>query len=92
MLSSKFLFPQFGHFISAKKSGVYVEEFAIGMGPAIWKSKKDKGGTTYTLRAFPIGGYVAMANEMQEGKVTLKNMTTGEQAMVSVEELTEQLR
>ena len=64
---------EFGHFISAKKSGVYVEEFAIGMGPAIWKSKKDKGGTTYTLRAFPIGGYVAMANEEQEGKKLRKD-------------------
>lgn len=58
---------EFGHFISAKKSGVYVEEFSIGMGPAIWKSKKDKGGTTYSLRAFPIGGYVAMANEEEKG-------------------------
>ena len=64
---------EFGHFISAKKSGVYVEEFAIGMGPAIWKSKKDKGGTTYTLRAFPIGGYVAMANEMEKDKKLRKD-------------------
>lgn len=64
---------EFGHFISAKKSGVYVEEFSIGMGPAIWKSKKDKSGTTYSLRAFPIGGYVAMANEEEKGMKLRKN-------------------
>lgn len=64
---------EFGHFISAKKAGVYVEEFALGMGPAIWKSKKDKGGTTYSIRLFPIGGYVAMANEEIEGKKLRKD-------------------
>lgn len=64
---------EFGHFITAKKSGVYVEEFSLGMGPAIWKSKKDKGGTTYSIRLFPIGGYVAMANEEVEGQKLRKD-------------------
>lgn len=64
---------EFGHFISAKKAGVYVEEFSLGMGPAIWKSKKDKGGTTYCLRLFPIGGFVAMASEEEEGSKLKKN-------------------
>lgn len=64
---------EFGHFITAKKSGVYVEEFALGMGPAIWKSKKDKGGTTYSIRLFPIGGYVAMANEEIKGQKLRKD-------------------
>lgn len=64
---------EFGHFISAKKAGVYVEEFALGMGPAIWKSKKDKGGTTYSIRLFPIGGYVAMANEEIKGQKLRKD-------------------
>lgn len=64
---------EFGHFISAKKAGIYVEEFALGMGPVIWKSKKDKGGTTYSIRLFPIGGYVAMASEEIKGQKLRKD-------------------
>ena len=52
---------EFGHFATAKACGVKVEEFAIGMGPAIWK--KRKGETLYALRAVPIGGFCAMAGE-----------------------------
>ncbi len=57
---------EFGHFIFAKKSGVYVYEFSIGMGPQIikWKSKKDE--TMYSIRLFPIGGFVQMAGEEVE--------------------------
>lgn len=54
---------EFGHFIAAKKCGVYVDEFALGMGPKIWESKRKKGETKYSLRLFPVGGFVAMANE-----------------------------
>lgn len=52
---------EFGHFAVAKACGVKVEEFAVGMGPALWK--KQKGETLYALRAIPIGGYCAMAGE-----------------------------
>ena len=52
---------EFGHFISAKLCGVMVEEFAIGMGPAIFK--KQKGETLYSLRCIPVGGYCAMLGE-----------------------------
>lgn len=52
---------EFGHFMLAKLTGVYVYEFAIGMGPKIW-SKKGKE-TEYTLRAIPIGGFCTMAGE-----------------------------
>ena len=52
---------EFGHFITAKACGVRVDEFSIGMGPAIWK--KQKGETLYALRWIPIGGYCAMAGE-----------------------------
>lgn len=55
---------EFGHFITAKLSGVKVEEFALGMGPKIFGFKK--GETQYTLRAFPIGGYCAMLGEDEE--------------------------
>ncbi|MBR0529925.1 MAG: site-2 protease family protein [Ruminococcus sp.] len=52
---------EFGHFIAAKLNGVKVNEFAIGMGPALLK--KQKGETLYALRVFPIGGYCAMEGE-----------------------------
>lgn len=52
---------EFGHFFAAKLCGIRVNEFAIGMGPAIFK--KQKGETKYSLRVFPIGGYCAMEGE-----------------------------
>ena len=52
---------EFGHFSAAKLCGVKVNEFAVGMGPAIWK--KQKGETLYALRAIPFGGYCAMEGE-----------------------------
>ena len=55
------LLHEFGHFVTAKLCGVRVDEFAVGMGPAIWK--KQKGETLYALRAIPLGGYCAMAGE-----------------------------
>ncbi|MGT2802352.1 regulator of sigma E protease [Streptococcus henryi] len=51
---------EFGHFYFAKKSGILVREFAIGMGPKIF-SHTDKEGTVYTVRILPLGGYVRMA-------------------------------
>ena len=55
---------EFGHFITAKLCGVTVHEFAIGMGPAIFK--KEHKGTVYSLRLIPIGGYCAMEGEDEE--------------------------
>ena len=52
---------EFGHFVFAKLTGVYVYEFAIGMGPKLW-GKKGKE-TEYTLRAIPIGGFCQLAGE-----------------------------
>ena len=52
---------EFGHFICAKLSGVQVNEFAMFMGPAIWK--KQVGETLYSIRCIPIGGYCAMEGE-----------------------------
>lgn len=54
---------EFGHFIIAKKNGVYVDEFSLGMGPAIIKYKPKKSETTYAIRLFPIGGFVSMAEK-----------------------------
>ena len=57
------LIHEFGHLLAAKKFGVYCHEFAIGMGPVIFKVKKPEWETTYSIRLFPIGGFVAMAGE-----------------------------
>ena len=55
---------EFGHFAAAKLSGVKVNEFAIGMGPAILK--RQKGETLYSVRVLPLGGYCAMEGEDEE--------------------------
>ncbi len=55
---------EFGHFITAKLCGVTVHEFAIGMGPVIFK--KQGRETLYSLRCIPIGGYCAMEGEDEE--------------------------
>ena len=52
---------ELGHFVAAKMSGVQVNEFAIFMGPAIFKWQR--GETTYSIRCIPIGGYCAMEGE-----------------------------
>lgn len=53
-----------GHFLCAKLFKVKVNEFSLGMGPALFKRKK--GETQYAVRALPIGGYVSMEGEDQE--------------------------
>lgn len=55
---------EFGHFYFAKKAGVLVREFAIGMGPKIFSTIKN--GTAYTIRILPLGGYVRLASHHEE--------------------------
>ncbi len=55
---------ELGHFLSAKWAGVKVNEFAMGMGPTLFKFGKKE--TTYALRLFPIGGFVSMEGEDEE--------------------------
>lgn len=57
---------ELGHFAFAKLFKVKINEFSIGMGPAILKRKK--GDTDYALRLFPVGGYVAMDGEDGESE------------------------
>ena len=52
---------EFGHFAVAKLCGIQVNEFSIGMGPVLWK--KTRKGTQYSLRALPVGGFVALEGE-----------------------------
>ncbi|MDE7261791.1 MAG: site-2 protease family protein, partial [Oscillospiraceae bacterium] len=64
---------EWGHFIAARMCGVTVHEFAIGMGPVIWKSKPRETDawdaekkTQFTLRALPIGGFCSLEGEEEE--------------------------
>lgn len=62
---------EFGHFIWAKKFGVHIYEFSLGMGPVIFTHQgKDK--INYNIRAFPIGGFVSMAGEVYEDNQKIK--------------------
>nr|WP_106784257.1 RIP metalloprotease RseP [Lysinibacillus timonensis] len=61
IFGSLVFFHELGHFIFAKRAGIMVREFAIGMGPKIFGMMK--GETLYTIRLLPIGGYVRMAGD-----------------------------
>ena len=54
---------EYGHFLVARRNGVRVNEFAVGMGPKIFGWTSPKSGTLYSFRALPIGGYCAMEGE-----------------------------
>ncbi|MCH5300870.1 MAG: RIP metalloprotease RseP [Ruminococcus sp.] len=57
-------FHEGGHYLTAKRSGIKVNEFALGMGPKIFSFTK--GETTYSLRLLPIGGYCSMEGEDED--------------------------
>lgn len=57
-------FHELGHFLLAKKNGIGVIEFAVGMGPALYSFKKKE--TKYSLRIIPMGGYCMMLGEDEE--------------------------
>ncbi len=54
-------FHELGHFLLAKKNGIDVNEFAIGMGPVLYS--REYKGTKYAVRLFPIGGFCAMGED-----------------------------
>lgn len=57
-----------GHFLLARLNGITVNEFAIGMGPKILSRVSKKSGISYSIRAFPLGGFVSMAGEDGESE------------------------
>jgi regulator of sigma E protease len=63
MLSILITLHEYGHFLVARRNGVRVNEFSLGMGPQIFGWTSKKSGTLYSLRALPIGGYCAMQGE-----------------------------
>ncbi len=56
---------EFGHFLAAKKQGVHVSEFAIGMGPKLFSFKRKNDETLYSLRLLPLGGFNAIAYDKE---------------------------
>ena len=61
---------EFGHFIFAKLSNIYVYEFSVGMGKKIFGKKKKNGETEFCLRMIPLGGYVMIAGEdVEDNKI-----------------------
>ena len=75
---------EFGHFITAKAVGIKVNEFAIGMGPVLFRRKK--GDTEYSLRALPIGGFVKMEGEEEnsDDPSAFNNKPTWAKALVVI--------
>lgn len=62
-----------GHFLFAKLFGVYCNEFSIGFGPKIFSRRRKNGETTISLRAIPLGGYVAMYSAEAQEKAARRN-------------------
>ena len=67
------LIHEFGHFYTAKKFGVKVEEFGLGIPPKLWGFKPKKSETTYSINAIPFGGFVRLYGEDSHDKQVLKN-------------------
>lgn len=57
---------ELGHYITARIFDVHINEFAIGMGPCIFSRTSKKTGIAYSLRLFPVGGFVSMVGEDED--------------------------
>lgn len=78
VLGITILIHELGHFLFAKKFGVHVYEFSIGMGPKLFEFRRKNDETIYSIRAFPIGGFVQMAGEdINEDKAVSYDKTIG---------------
>src|SRR3990167_2082033 len=68
VLSILVLVHEFGHYWTAKKNGVWVEEFGFGLPPRVWGKKI--GETIYSINLFPFGGFVRLHGESEEEGIT----------------------
>lgn len=71
ILSVLVVIHELGHFLVAKKIGVWAEEFGIGLPPRVWGKKI--GETIYSINALPIGGFVRLHGEVGEDEKNLKH-------------------
>lgn len=76
MFSIIVIIHELGHFYFAKRAGIVVREFAVGMGPKLWR-KQGKDSVMYTLRMLPLGGYVRMAGFEEEDGTLEPGMEVG---------------
>lgn len=67
---------ELGHFVWARRAGILVREFSVGMGPKLF-STQDATGTTYTLRMLPMGGYVRLAGAGEDDESIQAGMEVG---------------
>lgn len=72
MFMTLILIHELGHFVTAKKSGVKVLEFGIGIPPKICKLRTDKSGTDYTLNLIPLGWFVRLKGEDPNNEADFK--------------------
>ncbi|EKE05068.1 MAG: hypothetical protein ACD_19C00426G0090 [uncultured bacterium] len=72
VLSILVIVHEFGHYILAKKNGIWVEEFGFGLPPRVFGKKI--GDTIYSINALPFGGFVRLHGEMSEDGVTKPKM------------------
>ncbi|WP_205528144.1 RIP metalloprotease RseP [Suicoccus acidiformans] len=68
VFSAIVVFHEFGHYYFARKAGILVREFSLGMGPKLF-GHQGKDGTTYTVRMLPLGGYVRLAGLNEEDEL-----------------------
>ena len=78
VLSVTVFIHELGHFLFAKKAGIYVYEFSIGMGPRLFKFNRKNDETEYSIRLLPIGGFVQMAGESVEEDENIYNDSSPE--------------
>lgn len=77
-----------GHFLAARLQGIHVTEFSIGFGPQLWKRKEEGDAVEYSLRAVPLGGYVAFPDDDPKSGFApddpdlLNNRPLGQRALV----------
>jgi regulator of sigma E protease len=83
MLSVLVVLHEYGHFLLARRNGVRVNDFALGMGPTLLKWTSKRSGTNYRLNLLPIGGYCAMQGEdgkTNEGEQRREFLAAGDHA------------
>ena len=89
VLGPVIVFHEFGHFIVAKLSGIYVKTFSVGFGPKLLKFRW--GETQYALSAIPMGGYVKMAGDSvaEERRAAESEATTAQDEEASTDDVSE---
>ena len=71
ILSILVIVHEFGHFILAKKNGIFVKEFSVGFGPRIISHVSKKSGTRFSWKAIPFGGSCQMLGALEDEDVAL---------------------